>query len=70
MNVFVFYHDDYYEMGGVGFESFDSLGQAEGFIASRMANLKKPDCKGYRVVVGDELKVNAISYATKVELAR
>lgn len=62
---FVYYSDDYYEMGGVGLESFDEEEKALSFIKERMTN-KKSDLKDYTLIKGEPLKLKAVEVITEI----
>ena len=68
MQVFVYYHDDYADNGGVGIERFASRDEAASFITQRLARVQNPDTKRYTVIEGRVLTVNPVTFATRVNL--
>jgi len=67
---FVYYSDDYYEMGGVGLERFDTQDKALGFILDRMKSKgHSADLDDYLLICGEEQSVVATEkvVALKVE---
>lgn len=62
----VYYHDDYEEMGGVGFESFGSEEQALKFISDR----KGSDLGCYTYIVGDVQPLRVATQITSVEVGK
>lgn len=68
MKFFVYYHDDYYENGGVGLEEFDNQYDAEKFILARIEDVpEKRSLKNYTVIYGDKAEINAVQYAGSFE---
>jgi hypothetical protein len=67
---FVYYSDDYDEMGGVGLEACDSLEIALAFIESRLqqkgAEGAEVDLNNYTLIQGNVLPLVAVSQITKV----
>lgn len=59
MKYFVYYHDDYDEMGGKGLEAFQSQELALNFIRERLKNCEKPDIANYNLFRAHELKLEA-----------
>lgn len=67
---FVYYRDDYAEMGGVGMGCFDSLDFALEFIQSRLsARGSEGDLNHYNLIEGKNLPLVAVSTITKVAVA-
>ena len=67
--IFVYYNDDYEDMGGHGLESFDTEVAAESFIEKRMSQDyrdKRVDC--YTVIEGDKLEIKKLEVITKIRL--
>lgn len=63
----VYYDDDYPEMGGVGFESFDSQEEALKFIGERR---KGSDLSRYTYIVGDVQPLRIATQITSVEVGK
>ena len=64
---FVFYCDDYYEMGGVGWECFSSQDKALEFIESRMASKgTEGSLSNYQLIKGEMMSLVAVSHVTKI----
>ena len=64
---FLFYSYDYYENGGVGFESFDSKQEALQFINDRLkATNEVVTLSDWRLVQGQELSLKAVERITEV----
>jgi hypothetical protein len=68
MKVWVFFEDGYWDVGDVGWQSFESRDAAAQFIAERLAKAEKPDAAKYLVVEGRELSIRLVEYATRIDL--
>jgi hypothetical protein len=68
MKYFVFYSDDYYENGGVGFCEFDKKVDVLSFIEGRMKSVEHPDIKDYSVIEGRRLPIEVAEVVTRVKI--
>ena len=69
MKYYVYYSDDYADNGGVGFEEFDTKGEAEGFIEKRIAQYPfERNVGNYTVIEGSRVSVKACQTAVKVRI--
>jgi hypothetical protein len=72
--VFVYYHDDYYDNGGVGLSEFDSDQAATDFILARMERVAdeggESKLENYTVIRGRKLAVVAAERVTSLLLKR
>ena len=67
MTYFVCYHDTYADGGGLGCAAFADRRGALEFIQSRM-NITSSDLDAYTLIEGRQLKLEAVTVATKVEV--
>lgn len=72
MKYFVFYKDDYYEMGGVGFEEFDEVQDALDFISNRLVGVSAKTRKidDYILLQGYRLPIKSVEITTKVVIGQ
>lgn len=67
MNKFFVYYDyDYYENGGVGFESFPTKKDALAFINEKHGLSSESDIKNWTLIEGRELPLLAVEPVTKI----
>ncbi len=66
---YVFWEDDYYEEGGVGFEGFDTVEEALEFIQERIKKSDniKIDLNRYKLICGKQLLLAVKEIASKIE---
>ena len=65
---YVFYNDDYYDMGGVGLKSFDEADEATQFIESRMKEGRGRTLEDYTVIFGTERPLVSVETVTKIKI--
>ena len=68
MQWFVYYHDDFFDNGGVGFMTFDSKQDAVKFIEERLGRADLPDIANYTVVCGDVMPIHVVERISRITL--
>lgn len=63
---FVYYRDDYENMGGVGLEEFDTQKEALEFIEDRLRMKEDSKLSNYKLIKGTMLKLTPKEKVTKV----
>ena len=70
MKYYVYYSDDFWEMGGVGFESFESKSDALMFVQMRYDDSAggsgKASLDNYILIEGKRLELSAAEVVTKI----
>ena len=66
MKWFVYYSDDHYDLGGVGFEEFDEESRALSFIEKRLSENENSKLSNYRIIHGSEKCLQSVEVVTKV----
>ena len=68
MKFFLFYHYDYYENGGVGFESFDTKQEALQFINDRLKTTNESvPLSAWKLIKGQQLDLEVVERITEVK---
>lgn len=63
---FVYYTDDYAEMGGVGLEYFEKLQDALDWIEARMKGKAEPSLDNYRLIEGEVVEIEPAEVIVKL----
>lgn len=63
---FVYYNYDYYESGGVGFESFPTKADALAFINERHRLSSESKITDWTLIEGRELPLSAVERVTEI----
>ena len=67
MEYFVYYDDDFYDCGGVGFEEFEKYDDALEFITNRMKDKGEDTCLcNYILIYGNALTLVEEKVVTKI----
>lgn len=66
MQYFVYYNDDYYELAGVGLETFDTENDALRFIEKRMSDDVHRKLDAYVLLKGQILSLEPITTVVKI----
>ena len=68
MKFFLFYDYDYYENGGVGFESFDTKQEALQFINDRLKTTDESvPLSSWQLIKGQQLDLEVVERITEVK---
>jgi hypothetical protein len=68
MKFFLFYDYDYYENGGVGFESFDTKQEALQFINDRLKTTDESvPLSAWKLIKGQQLDLEVVERITEVK---
>lgn len=67
---YVYYSDDWYEMGGVGLEQFDTEEEALNFIMERMRQHSEPELDNYDLIRGEYIKLVPATVVTSIKTER
>jgi len=66
---YVYYNDDYYDVGGVGLGTFDTANQATAFIENRIkGNPEERTLEDYTVIKGKQVELQSIKMVDKVSI--
>ncbi len=66
MECFVYYEDDFFDMGGIGFKEFKSEVEAIKFIEERLSKVENPRIQDYTLIRGKKMSLQVVEYATKI----
>lgn len=66
MKWYVFYRDDFFGNGGVGWQEFPDDQAALAFIETRLKNAPNPSVSDYHVIKGTPITLKAIETVTKI----
>jgi hypothetical protein len=66
----VYYDDDYYDNGGVGFEVFDECDLAIKFIEDRIKHGENRKIENYKLILGQEKKLNVVGVVSKIGIGK
>lgn len=67
MKFYVYYNDDFYEMGGVDLMTFPTERSALDFINDRLSQNSKRTLANYVLIKGEEAKFKVVEFVTKLE---
>lgn len=65
---YVYFSDGAWELGGVGFQSFDEKSLALNFIENRLKTSYKPNIGNYILIEGEQLQIESAEVVVKVKV--